>query len=97
MDAHRYTLEQLDGMSHDEQISNIISRMGNDPDYSVERMNYIKQFGLTPTRVLLPVKSCVSFTHVQYTKVYMTAAHAVEFKLRFYNFDLNNLENVVSL
>lgn len=90
----RFTEEQLNAMSHNEQIDAFIAREKYDQDivyFSNDRMEYIKAHGIGHERMVveIPLPNGKLF-RVQYTRVLMSSARAVEFKMRFFAFEVDN-------
>lgn len=89
---HRFSRDQLNAMTDMEHMAAFIGRWkdDDDEDFSVERMAYIIEHALEYERieiahtfeggrgqVLMPV---------QYVRAKMSAARAVEFKIRYFTF-----------
>ena len=94
-ELYHYTLDELNEMTNHEQIEMFIKRNKKmDPDnteFSEERMRYIIEHSIAydRTEVGYQIPNTVRLLKVQYTKVLMPAARAVEFKMRFFTFDMD--------
>lgn len=88
----QYTLEELDAMTHMEQISTVIGRWSHNPDFDVERMAYIIKHGMEHERTVIGHKLFSgNILKMQYTRVLMNASRAVEFKMRFHDVTLDGI------
>lgn len=93
-EIHYYTLDELNSMTNHEQIEMFIARNKEmDPDnieFSEERMRYILEHSIAydRTEIGYQIPNTDKLFKVQCTKVLMSAARAVEFKMRFFTFEM---------